>query len=79
MATLTKTRVRPGLLLLAASLAPALQAGQPLRFGWKDGLELRYRLRITGKTTKRKKNTCMMPKPNAPIDDSMLKSANCVE
>lgn len=51
MARLTRTRVRPGLLLLAAYLVPASLAGQVLRFGWKPGLELRYRLRITGKTT----------------------------
>lgn len=51
MTTTTRTRVRPGFLLLAALLAPPLSAGQTLRFGWKAGLELRYRLRITGKTT----------------------------
>lgn len=52
MRTPSKTRARPGLLLLGALLlAPAAPAGELLRFGWKPGLELRYHLRITGKTT----------------------------
>ena len=53
MTTTTRTRVRPGLLLLAAILLgpPPTQAAQVLRFGWKPGLEIQYRLRITGKTT----------------------------
>src|SRR5205085_5956221 len=34
--------------------------------------------RIIGTTTNRKKYTCIRPKPKAPIDASMLKSANCI-
>src|SRR3569832_271917 len=33
--------------------------------------------RITGSTTKKKKYTCDRPNQNAPIDATMLKSANC--
>src|SRR5450755_129772 len=34
--------------------------------------------RIIGSTTAKKKYTCVMPKPNAPIVATMLKSVNCI-
>jgi hypothetical protein len=51
-ATHSRTRRQAGLFLLNFFLwSLSTQAAFPLRFGWKNGLELRYRLTIEGRNT----------------------------